>query len=409
VSSTESAVITGIGCVSAAGCGVDLLRAQFGGTGVSPRPVDRSGGYHAKDSARTAFLVDDGKLTGLVPPLTARRMCRPSKFAVAAARLAVEHAGLDTSSTDSVAVIMSTTFGPSLITEKIIRQILQEGPEATSPSLFTESVANAPAAQVAIALGAKGANITITQRQAGPLMALARGAREVLSGRAEAALVGSVDEVTPLLHAILDRFGALARPRGGFDEIARPFDRGRDGSHLGEGCTVLVIENERTAATRGAGILARVRVGGRSFDPNSPPTGWSPDASVFAGAIKRNLESCGISLASIDQIVCGASGSRPGDRLEARVIRKVWSNEGVPDILAPKAYLGDFGGATLAGAALAMSGARFAPTPGFVEIDPELSVAPYDGHESRPPSILLATSFAAGGAASWTVLEHPNR
>jgi 3-oxoacyl-[acyl-carrier-protein] synthase II len=405
----ESAVITGIGAVSAAGCGVDTLRAAFAGEGAERSDVDRSAGYHLSTSARTAFLVDDADLKDLIPPLVARRMCRPSKFAVAAAKLAVDEAGLREVSAYRVAVVISTSYGPSMITEKLIRQILQEGPEATSPALFTESVANAPAARVALALGARGANITITQRQAGALMALARGSVEVLSGRAEVALVGAVDEVTPLLHAILDRFGALARPCGSRAELARPFDRQRNGFTVGEGCTMLTVEKEDAAVARDARILARVRMTGRAFDPQAPPTDWGHDPGVLARALRSSLEEGHIPSTSIDGIVCGGSGSRSGDRLEALVIEESWGGRQPPDAIVPKAYLGEHGGALLAGAVLAMSGVRFGPTPGIQEVDPELSLAPYDGRELSLPARVLVTSFAPGGASSWVVLERRNR
>jgi 3-oxoacyl-(acyl-carrier-protein) synthase len=353
-------------------------------------------------------MVNDADLRDLIRPMAARRMCRPSKFAVAAAKLAVADSGLREGSAHHVAVVMSTSYGPSMITEKIIRQILHEGPQATSPALFTESVANAPAAQVALALGAQGANITITQRQAGALMALGRGAREVLSGRADAALVGAVDEVTPLLHAILDRFGALARPSGSRAELARPFDRQRNGFIVGEGCTMLTVEREDAAAARGARILARVRMMGRAFDPQAPPTNWGHDPGVLARVLKSSLEAKRIQSTSIDGLVCGGSGSRSGDRLEMLVIQEAWGGGKPPEAIAPKAYLGEQGGALLAGAVLVMSGVRFGPTPGFAEIDPELSSAPYDGRELSLPTRVLATSFAPGGASSWVVLERRN-
>ena len=82
-----------------------------------------------------------------------------------------------------VAVVLATAFGALLFTEKLVHQILDEGPESAQPFYFSECVANAAAARVAIALGARGANVTITEREAGPLLALARAAQEVREGR----------------------------------------------------------------------------------------------------------------------------------------------------------------------------------------------------------------------------------
>jgi hypothetical protein len=91
------------------------------------------------------------------------------------------------------------------------------------------------------------------------------------------------------------------------------------------------------------------------------------------------------------------------------VIEESWGGRQPPDAIVPKAYLGEHGGALLAGAVLAMSGVRFGPTPGILEVDPELSLAPYDGRELSLPARVLVTSFAPGGASSWVVLERRNR
>ena len=71
----------------------------------------------------------------------------------------------------------------------------------------------------------RAANVTITQREAGPLLAAGarrrrRFARAGPTWRSQA----PSDEMTPLLHALLDRFRATARARRGPDEAARPFD-----------------------------------------------------------------------------------------------------------------------------------------------------------------------------------------
>ncbi len=102
-------------------------------------------------------------------------------------------------------------------------------------------------------------------------------------------------------------------------------------------------------------------------------------------------------------MVCGASGAVAGDRLEALLLKAVWGSRTLPSLLAPKAVLGEFGGAQLAAAVLALAGEPFGPIPGFSEVDPELGVRPHDG-TALTPSTLLISSLATGGAAAWAVL-----
>lgn len=335
-------------------------------------------------------------------------MSPPSRFAVAAARMALQNAGYESAPDERTGVVTSTAFGPSSFSEGLLRQILLEGPESASPLLFTESVANAPAAQIAILTRARGPSVTICQREAGALLAVAQGAADIAAGRVPACLAGAADEMTPLLHSLLDRFGALARNGGsGGMAVARPLDRRRAGFLAAEGATMLLLEDEEGARKRGATPLARIVAWGSGFDPSAQAAGWGTGHKSLARVLRRSLERYGVALESIDRIVIGASGSRGGDRLEARMVREAWGEMVLPPVLAPKSETGEYGGGFLGAAILAAAAASFGPPAGFEEPDPELGVVPHDGTPLPPPSTVLATSVAAGGAASWLVLGAP--
>ena len=402
-----AAVITGLGVVGAHGIG----RASLQGALLAGRPlgseVDRSAGYHAVDASRLAALVPKQDLARWLPPAEARRLSVPSRFAVAAARMAQEDAGLAALEGRRVAVVLATAFGALLFTEKLVRQILEEGPESAQPFYFSECVANAAAGRVAIALGARGANVTITEREAGPLLALARGAQEVREGRADLVVAGSADEMTELLHALLDRFRGTARAEGGRDEAPRPFDAARNGVLAGEGASVVVIEREDDATARGARILARVSASGAAFDATAPVSDWGDGYEALARALRSALARAGHGVETIDLIVSGASGARRGDRLEAATLAAAWGGVKLPPVVAPKAVVGEFGGGLLASAVLAAEGAAFGRLLALQTQDPKLAVAPHDGSPIPAPHRILITSLAAGGAAAWALLERP--
>jgi 3-oxoacyl-(acyl-carrier-protein) synthase len=400
-------VVTGLGTVGSYGGGRAALAAALLASLPRLTAVDRSAGYHRPGGSRQAALADCD-LARWVPPREGRRMSPPSKLALAAARMALADAGLE-GDLANAAVVIATSFGPPSFTEGLLRQILLESPEAASPYLFTESVANAPAAQIAIATRARGAGVTITQREAGPLLAVARGVEEVASGRAPLALAGAVEEINPLLHSALDRFNALARPAGEEgEEVARPFDRRRSGFLAGEGATVLVLEGEEAAAGRSRRPLARLLGWGRAFDPSAPPAGWGTGHASLARALSACLERAGLTPGDVDLVVSGASGARAGDRLEALTLKAAWGERSLPPIVAPKAVTGEYGGGFLGAAVLAAAGAPFGPTPGFAEVDPELGIVPHRGGSFSPaaPARVLVSTLAAGGAAAWLVLGY---
>lgn len=403
-----SVVVTGLGVVAGPSSGADQLAETLRGSTMQCSEVDRTSGYHVPESARLAVLSNGLDLSKWVRALEGRRMSVPSKLGVAAARMAVADAGLTGGVGGSrTTVVISSGFSAVHCTEHMLRSVQNEGPESVSPFMFTESVANAAAAQIAIAVEAQGPNLTVAQREAGILTAVGRGAAEIAAGRADYALVGGVEEMAPLLHALLDRFESLARPQNSGGEVARPFDRRRQGFVAAEGAVVLILEDEARARSRGATIRARVRGFGGAFDPTAPRIGWGRGHGSLATALRGLLSRVGLAPRQVGRVVSGASGSIAGDRLEAQTLRAAWDGDSLPPILAPKGVTGQYGGGFLASAVLAASDQTFGATAGFCEPDPELQVTPYDGSPLPPSDFTLVTSLASGGSASWLLLERP--
>lgn len=398
-------VVTGLGVVGPFGLGREAL-AQGLAIG-EPRTVEVEHGGRNRPVAALLAARLTANLTALLPPGAARRMSPPARFAVAATRLALADAGLASGSdTAECGIVTGTAWGPPWVTEQLLSQILLKGPDAASPALFTESVANASAAQMALAIQARGPTQTITQRESSDLIALAEGARLIRNGRCERVLVGVVDEIVPILHSLLDRLRALARPHADRPERARPFDARRDGFLLAEGASVLVLESLRAARARGATVLCRVHAAVAAFDPSAPAHDWGSGGIALATTLRHGLESREVATSEIDRIISGASGSRRGDRLEAAVLSALWNGRELPPVVAPKGTSGEYGGGFLAAAILALAGSPIAAPAGFEKIDPELGVRPHAGPLPRPKRALVS-ALSAGGTAAWAVLGEP--
>ena len=407
MSTGDAIVVTGAGAIGAHGDDLASLRErlELGSSPVSA--IDIAERFHPARSPRAVMTVDPAHWKSRVPALVARRMSQPSRFALAAATAAAEAAGLvvPESPDPATAVVIGTAFGPSSFTQRLLDQILFEGPEAASPALFTECVANAPAAQISIRMRAAGPNLTVVEREASALLAVGRAVAEIAGGRADRAFAGSVEEMTPLLHSILARFGALAAPEADGAERARPFDVRRSGFVTAEGATVLVLERERDARARGAAPMARIAGWTSAFDPTASQVGWGRGADRLARSLTRMFDRAGVNVADVDLIVSGASGSRAGDRVEARTLRAAWGDRPLPPVTAPKSVTGEYGGGFLAAALLALDGA--APTAGFERADPELGLSPITEAGAGPVSRVLVSTIASGGPACWLVLERP--
>jgi 3-oxoacyl-[acyl-carrier-protein] synthase II len=399
-------VVSACGAVGPYGAGLEALGRALERGQVPRREVDRSQGFHRRGGSRFAALVEETTLAPMLSAAQARRMSQPSKFAVAAANLAMDQAGLAKadSRTNSAGVALATAYGPSAFTEKLLQAIFHQGPDQASPALFTESVASAAASQVALQLRLTGANLTITQRESGLLHAVAEAAASLRRGDCRWMLAGGVEEMTPLLHAVLDRFHALARPGSAGLELARPFDRGRRGFLAAEGAVVLVIEEREDAERRGVTPLCALLGAWSAFDATAPAWDWGHGADRLARELLAGLERAGCDPGQIELVVSGASGAVRGDRLEAEVLRRVFG-ERLPPVVAPKGALGEYGGGLLGAAVLAAQGhARWAH-PWFEERDPELEISP--SAELGSPRRVLVSSLGAGGSAAWLLLGRP--
>ena len=402
-----NAVITGVGTIGPWGAGLEALSGALQVGELKLSEVDRSKGFHATSSARTAGLVDPSVYREWLSGAAARRMSVNSRMTLAAARMAAKSAELEEAEVggERTAVSMGTSFASSEFTARLLEQINENGPQAASPFLFMETVANAYAGQVAMHFDARGSNSTVTQREASGALAVARGLYQLSSGMVDRVIAGAVDEMSPLPHAILDRFRALARPDTNGRELSKVFDRDRAGFIASEGATVFMLEPEDFAKQRDAKIYGRVRCAIRAFDPTAPAHDWGTGAKELAGALVRGLKREGLAPRDFDRIVSGASGSKTGDRLEAKVLKEAWAGLELPTVLAPKSVTGEYGGGQLAAAILALSNQTFAPTPGFESVDPDLEIRPHDGSPMTTPDRVLVSSLASGGAACWFVLE----
>jgi 3-oxoacyl-[acyl-carrier-protein] synthase II len=270
---TAEIAITGVGVVASCGLGRERLDATFAAGEPAVVPIDRLPGLPPRPGAgpAVAALVDGAGYGEWLSAREARRMSPPSRFAVVACRQALAGAGLAPAATTDPAtgVVLATAFGAPSVTQSLLDQLIGEGPEAMSPFHFMESVANAPAGQAAIRCRVGGPNLTLCQREAGPLAALGRAAAEVGARRAERMLAGAVEEITPLLYSALERFGAVA-------PVARPFDRRRRGHVPAEGATVFLVEEAAAARRRGIPPLARLVAWGECSTP--PPRRWAGEA-----------------------------------------------------------------------------------------------------------------------------------
>jgi 3-oxoacyl-[acyl-carrier-protein] synthase II len=297
--------VTGIGLVSGLGAGGAAALGpalERGRSAIGPVGAFSTRGFPCQLAAE----VPPTALAELIDPAEARRWSRVSQLAVAAGRLAVRDAGIE--GDPDVHLVVGTEFGDLRSTEEFAGGYLARGIAGLSPLAFPNTVMNTMASAMAIALGLRGASMTLNCRRVPGELAVARGAALVASGRARRAIAGGVDEVSPLMLRVLGEWGALSRANG-HAEGCRPFDRTANGAVLGEGAVFLVLEALDAARARGARVLGELRA-----------AAWH--AGVRTPTIRSALAAAGTSADRIAWIYSAASGDPRDDAVQLRALSR---------------------------------------------------------------------------------------
>jgi 3-oxoacyl-(acyl-carrier-protein) synthase len=138
----------------------------------------------------------------------ARRLSRICRLALGACLLAVRDT--DVSGGPGLGIVVGTEHGDFTSSRDFTKGFLRRGPGGLSPMIFPNTVMNTMASVAAIAIGAKAPSITLNQATLAGDLAVARAARLVADGRAEAVVAGGVDE---LFHDVYERLAQMERSR----------------------------------------------------------------------------------------------------------------------------------------------------------------------------------------------------
>jgi 3-oxoacyl-[acyl-carrier-protein] synthase II len=224
-----------------------------------------------------------------------------------------------------------------------------------NPLHVPNTVMNASAGHASIELGFRGFNSTINHKESSSETAIGYAWDQIRKGTADVMFAGGADIVSPLLFEVLTRFGALS-PADAQPEGAYPFDVKRSGPVIGEGAGIICLESLPHAEKRGAEIYAEVTGFGMSSSP-APLTDFPADPKGYVLAVRRAIESAGISPGDIDLVWGAANGGVRLDQLEADAISAIFgtSADGVA-ICSIKGAVGEvFGAGGIRAAALAAS------------------------------------------------------
>lgn len=309
-------VITGMSVVSALGDSPARLHASLceGRSGIIPVRGFSTAGLGCPLGGEIVDF-DAAKYLG---QRNLRPLDRTSRLVASAAQLALADSGwsADMRKGEEVGLVLGTMFCSVHTISEFDRRALEAGPAYASPMDFANTVINAAAGQTAIVHNLRGVNTTISAGVTSGLAAIAYATDLIRSGHARALLAGGADELCFESFFGFDRAGLLCRNESHAGDFPIPFDARRNGSALGEGAALLMLEDAALARERGARVLGEIRGHGSSYDCSR---GHEDKESVeaVASAIRQALHDAFVLPHEIDCLSASANGSELGDRHEA--------------------------------------------------------------------------------------------
>ena len=135
-----------------------------------------------------------------ISPKEGRRMGKLMKAATLTSLMVLREAGIECPD----AIITATANGMLETSEKFLVDMVDNGEETLSPTLFMQSTHNTIGSAIAIRTQCHGYNITYTQGKDSMKWALRDAERLIRMGKAKTVLVGCHDESSPLFQSFYD-------------------------------------------------------------------------------------------------------------------------------------------------------------------------------------------------------------
>ncbi|MFE2979022.1 beta-ketoacyl-[acyl-carrier-protein] synthase family protein [Streptomyces sp. NPDC059258] len=386
-------VVTGLGPVTSIGIGIAEFGAglRAGRSGVSPiTSFDTTGFPHVMGAEVREFAP-----ASLLRRLDPEQWGRASLFAAAAARLAVEDAGVDP---DRIAgprsgASFGTCTGESQVLQSMTEDWVRDGFGALSPDDAARAPSHRIGAAVRRELGFTGDSMMVSAACAASNYTIGNAYDLIADGELDQVVAGGADAMVRWGHAGFYRCGLMAK------DACSPFDRDRTGVLAGEGASALFLESLDSAVERGARIYAEVLGYGLSCDARHPV---APDADGITRCIRRAHANAGVIPQDVDYICAHGTGTPANDLTEATAVRNVFG-DAPPPMSSIKSNLGHtMGAASGLGAIASVLGIKegfMPPTINYAHQDPALTGIDPVPNVPRPARLRVVQNngFAFGG------------
>ena len=279
--------------------------------------------------------------------------------------------------------------------ESAYRDLFILNKKATNPLTLLRFIGSSAAAHVGIEFGIKGPTFATCSACSTATHAIGIGLDYIRHGVADVAVTGASEAVLTYGSMRAWQGMRVLSPDGLF-----PFSKKRNGTVLGEGAGVLILEELEHARNRGAKILAEIVGYGMSSDSKDMV---NPDVEGPRTAMQMAIEQAGIDASMVDYLNAHGTATTLNDANETNAIKMVFGEHAkslaISSTKSMTGHLLGAGGAIEAIACIkAMHDSFLPPTINLAEADPkcDLDYVPNVGREKKI-RYAMSNSFAFGG------------
>lgn len=406
-------VITGLGATTALGSAKSLWEGLKAGKSgirrIETIPIDHV-------SVQIGGEVRDFDPTDYIDRKEARRMGRASHFAVAAASMALEDAGVTTESIETegerVGVVIGSSLGAHEMAEQSTYKYKTSGFVKPNPLSLINSLPNMPAHYVSKFFRALGPLNAPSTACAAGTQSVGEASELIRNGRSDMVITGGVEAV--LQDYAISGFDAMQALANEYNDnpsaASRPFDANRSGFVFSEGCGIVIIESLAHALKRGARIYAEI-LGHASSSDAYHIAALDPDGGGAKRSMRWALEDAGVNKEDIQYINAHGTSTKANDAMETLAIKHIFGEQAYNlAISSTKSMMGHAlagsGAIEIIACAMSLFEQILHPTINYETPDPEcdLDYVPNVARDAKGLQYVLSNSFGLGGQNATIIL-----
>lgn len=342
-----------------------------------------------------------------------KRLDRSSQFAIIAAKEAFEDSGINAENTDfnRIGVFVSSGIAGLTTIQEQCFTCFEKGHNRISPMFIPMTIANMPAGNIAIELGAKGESISIVSACASSTHAIGEAFRNIRDGFEDVIIAGGTEaSICEIGIAGFENMKALTNETTDKNRASIPFDKQRSGFVMGEGAGILILEELEHAQKRGAKIYAEIVGYGATSDAYHI-TSPSPDGEGASRAMVRAMESANIKPEDVDYINAHGTSTHLNDLCETMAIKKAFGESANKVMVSSTKgnighLLGAAGGVEAIFCTKALETGKVPPTINYKEKDEEcdLDIVPNEVRDADL-KLVMSNSLGFGGHNASIILK----